>query len=395
MARKRTIVEIAIVLLAGTLIAGLVHWRYAHLSRPEAEPEPAVNLPVQKQWSKPVEVDGLEFQIAASPIWPAPGPIAGAESPFGWSQIRFELRITNRGKIPVRLLEMTGRPLLKLAGGKEFPLINGGSAWSDCGPKTIVVEPGGWINARGHLTLYVGSSKGISVDWLDPICDFWGTHDLKPSNYLLSLHYSAGNAKEWAASRGAWMGDVKTAEIPIAIADMRLSAPVIVHREEEFPDDLGRKNPLKIVGLSESIWKVPAAGKATRISLGYRLGLVEKSGQRIVPRLVSVHLRSADGVELPVRKTGIAVPVDEPAMIDMQPNINQSSAFAATLFREGQSLTLAWADGNGNVWNIDDLRPGRYSVRLVLRGARGAPGFQNSYWIGELRTADMEIEIRD
>jgi hypothetical protein len=233
---------------------------------------------------------------------------------------------------------------------------------------------------------------------------------LKPGKYLLRLRYNTRRHAErdtWVKESGAWFGEVRTAEVPVEIVDLKAASPPAVANGVEAmsltdgtwqvkkAEELGWKDQVEVSALAESTWQVPAAGKQTQVCLGLRMATVEKWWVRIVPSLALVQIKSADGVELPSRKTKATVPVDAPQMLALQPGISQSLAKPAILFHAGKALTLVWADGAGNVWHIDNLKPGRYSVRYVLRTEKGEPSQYISYWLGEIQTKTVMVEIKE
>jgi len=410
--RKKT-VGITSVLLAGALGVGAVIWPKAgdEALRPRGA---EANVPVIQQRSKPVKADDLEFQIVSSTIWPMP-KLIGKGLPeiklvSGRSPVQFELQVTNRGKHAIRILHVVGKPILKAADGKEFKM-QGGGADRECGPTVVNLEAGKTVTANRFAYLYMGKPGPMSLAWMDEYCEGWGIEDLKPSKYLLRLHYNTRHGRDnsfitWAGQSGVWMGDVQTAEVPVEIVDLKASRPVVVDGTEAMfrPDgtwevvkaeERGWKDPVEIMALADTVWKAPAAGKETQVCLGFRIAAVEKWRVRIIPNLATVRINSADGAECRARKTGATVPVDAPQYLELDSEFSQSVAYPATLFRADKSLTLAWADGAGNVWHIENLQPGRYSVGYVIRADKGPPERQNSYWVGELQTAAVQIDIKE
>jgi len=58
-------------------------------------------------------------------------------------------------------------------------------------------------------------------------------------------------------------------------------------------------------------------------------------------------------------------------------------------------MTLAWADRAGDIWHVKNLKPGGYEARYVLRANQGEPTEYISYWVGELQTAPVMVEIKE
>jgi hypothetical protein len=140
---------------------------------------------------------------------------------------------------------------------------------------------------------------------------------------------------------------------------------------------------------------MPAAGKPTQVCLGFRMKTVAKRWVRIIPSIAMVKIKSADGVELPPRQTGATVSVYSPQLLTLRPEFSQSLATSAILDRAGKVLTLAWADCAGNVWHVDNLRPGKYSLSYVMRTEKGDPTQSISLWLGGIQTQAVMVEIKE
>ena len=419
MGPKKKTVGIALVLLAGALGVSAVFWRKLgeEAVRPQGV-EAAITdgtladdaraeayLPAIQQSSKAVNADDLEFQIVSSTIWPMPAQIAknpvDAKLTSGGSPVSFELRVTNRGKQAIQFLDAVGTPILKDADGQEWKAQHVG-ANHYCRPTVVNLEPGKTFTAKRVAQLVKDKAGLMSLSWLDETCGIWRTNDLKLGKYFLRLHY---NARETGPS-GVWLGNVQTAEVPIEIVDLKASQPVVVNgvQAASLPDggweifkaeERDWKMPVEIRALADSIWKGPAADIETRVCLGFRVASVEPWRVRIIPSLATVHMRSENGRNFPARQTGATVPVGAPFFLALDPNFNRSVAYSAALFRAGKSLTLAWADGAGNVWNIDKLQPGRYSLHYVIRAEKGQPQPYSYYWLGDLQTAAVQVDIKE
>jgi len=420
---------LATVGLTGALAVGAVIWAYAGEDPVRAEPhgdlpmasvslpEPSVegkaeaNLPVILQTSKPVKADNLEFQIVSSTIWPMPARIGKSppEIPAGESPVQFQLRVTNHGNKEVRLLLIAGIPILQSTDGKELPVRMLGNNHI-CLPKLLSLDAGKTVTIKrcSQLSTYrTGSS--LRLVWEDEFGTVSEIEGLKPGKYLLRLQYNTRRHADgwtWVKESGAWFGDVRTAEVPVEIVDLKASQPAVSNGVEAMSladgtwqvkkaEELGWKDPVEVIALADSTWPVPAAGKQTQVCLGFRMTTVEKWCVRILPSTARVSIKSADGVELPARKTGATVSVDAPQLLALEPRFSQSVANPAILFRAGKTLALAWADGAGNVWHVDNLKPGRYSVRYVIRTEKGEPSRYISYWLGEIQTETVMVEIKE
>jgi hypothetical protein len=420
---------LATAVLTGALAVGVVIWTNTDedpvraesrsdpamaslpLQEPSVEGKAEVNLPVTKQTSKPVKADNLEFQIVSSTIWPMPDRIGKGppEIPAGESPVQLQLRVTNHGQKEVRLLSIVGTPILQAADGKELPGRMLGSIHSRL-PKLISLDAGKTVTFKrfSQLSTYrTGSS--LRLVWEDEFGMVSEIEGLKPGKYLLRLQYNTQRYVDgwtWVKESGAWFGDVRTAVVSVEIVDAKASPPAVSNGVEamSLPDgtwqlqkaeELGWKDPIEVVALAGSTWQVPAARKQTQVCLGFRMTTVEKWWVRIIPSMAMVSIKSADGVELPSRKTGATVSVDAPQLLALEPRFSQSVANPAILFHAGKTLTLAWADGGGNVWHVDNLKPGRYSVRYLIRTEKGEPSQYISYWLGEIQTETVMFEIKE
>jgi len=278
-------------------------------------------------------------------------------------------------------------------------------------PKLISLDAGktATIQRFSQLSTYrTGSS--LRLVWADEFGTVSEIEGLKPGKYLLRLQYNTRRCADgwtWVKESGAWFGDVRTAAVPVEIVDLKASHPAVYNGVEAMSladgtwqvnkaEERGWKDSVEVSTLADSIWQAPAAGKQTQVCLGFRMTTVEKWCVRILPNIAMVSIKSADGVELPARKTGATVSVDTPQLLILEPTFSQSVANPAILFHAGETLTLAWADGAGNVWHVDNLKPGRYSARYVIRTEKGEPSqYVMSYWLGEIQTETVMVEIKE
>jgi len=101
-------------------------------------------------------------------------------------------------------------------------------------------------------------------------------------------------------------------------------------------------------------------------------------------------------VGMTIRKTAAKVSIAAPQLLTLRPEWSTTVATSASLFHDGKTMTLAWADRTGQVWNVENLKPGRYAVRCVIRAEKGEPSPDIGHcWVGELRTPTAMIEIRE
>lgn len=340
------------------------------------------NLPAILQTSKPAKADELEFQIVSSVIWPMPGQA-------GSSPVQFQLRVTNRGNKDVRFLPVVGKPILQSADGNELPAKMSGQDHVRVLPKPVTIEAGKTITVKGGAQLGTYDKKS-ALGWEDETGMVWSV-GVKSGKYLLSLQYKTqelGHDAQSVAQTGSWLGAVRTEAVPVEIVDLTAFEPAVT-------------NGLEVVALADSTWRVPPAndpqgGKQTRVCLGFRIASVDKPRHQpwIIPTIAKVSIQSADGMELPVKKMAATVPVAEPQLMVLRPKENYTAANPAMLFRAGKTLTLAWADGAGNVWQVENLRPGKHTVRYVVEAGKGSQERPIS-WLGQLPTATFAIEIKE
>jgi hypothetical protein len=359
-----------------------------------------------------MQQDHLEFQIISGSIWPLPERVqkAGREAglPTGATPVRFQLRIANHQKAQVRLLSTVGTPMLRSADGKELKVHLFGADHLRV-PRYVLLAPGATATVSGSATVFTGGRHGTCLWWEDAFGTNWWIDGLNPGKYLLSLRYNSREGAEGNSAvrnSGAWLGDVRTAEVLIEIVELQASRPVVFHGVEaqsrgdgkweiHKAADLGWKDDIEVRALAESSWQAPAAGKQTQVCLGFRMSTVEKWWVRTLPSIVQVSLESADGVELPTKKGPTKISAEPPQLLGLRPEFSDSVAIPAILFRNGKTLTLAWADRTGQVWHVEDLQPGRYTVRYTIHGDKGDVSQSISYWVGEGRTEAVTVEIKE
>jgi hypothetical protein len=370
------------------------------------------NVPVIQRVSKWVWQDGLEFQVIADSIWPMPARTGKSapelQFPAGATPVRLQLRVTNHQKKDVRLLSLVGMPILQSADGKELKVHLFGNDHVGV-PKRISLRAGETTTVKGSATLYTGGRYGTCLWWEDEFGTNWWTDGLKPGKYLLRLQHDTrwhARANSWVGKSGAWLGDVRTAAVPIEIVELKASPPSVCSGVEASSHsdgtwqffkaaERGWKDDLEVVALAEPTWQAPAAGKQTQVCLGFRMATVEEWCVRILPGIAGVSIRSADGEEHPAKKTAATVSTDAPRLLGLRREYSDTVATPATLFRDGKTLTLAWVDRTGRLWHVENLKPGLYAVRYLIRAEQGDPNQDISYWVGELWTAAVAVEIKE
>jgi hypothetical protein len=430
MGAKKWMGRVTLVVLAGSFGVGCASWANASeeavrplgrgdvalpnvpIPEPRIERKFAASLPAARQTSQPVRIDDLEFRIVSNTIWPMPARVGksppGIQLPTGESPVQFELSVTNLGAKAIRFVSILGMPTLKSAAGDTFEAHYLGTNLSSL-PEVVTLAAGNTVRAASRAHLSTEGLKGTCLELMDEFGGVWRMEGLKPGKYLLSLRYDTRQRARDNASienSKAWKGDLRTAEVPIEIVDLAASAPTVVNGVEALSmanggwqikkaEELGWKDPIEIMALADSTWQAPEAGKQSTIGLGFRMAAIEQWAVRIIPSLTMVHIKSADGIVRPSRKTGAKIRVAAPPLLLLRSEFSQSVATPAILFRAAKSLTLAWADGAGDVWHVENLQPGRYSLRCVVRAEKGAPNPHISYWLGELHTATFNVDIKE
>jgi RNA polymerase sigma factor (sigma-70 family) len=336
---------------------------------PPKQREEVPNFPAALQASEPANVKALVFQTLTNSVWPAPGP-------GGLSPLQLQLRVSNRGKDNMRFLPILGTPVMTTVDGKPLKAQLHGNDHIRRLPNPTLLEPGKAVTATELARLF-RRDKGLSLYWEDEGGSVWSYDGLQPGKYLLSLHYKS------TGPSGTWAGEASTKAVTIEIRELHASAPVVV-------------NQLEVSALADATWPVPAAGKQSLIALGFRVTKVKQpTWARIFPRIAAVQAESADGRVHPVKKVATGLPGWAPQALHMNPDVSRTLAEPATLSRTGQLLALTWADSEGNVWQIEGLRPGRHTVSYVIHADKGKTPEQWTTWTGEVQTAAVEVTIKE
>ena len=129
----------------------------------------------------------------------------------------------------------------------------------------------------------------------------------------------------------------------------------------------------------------------------------------MMPNIAKVKLKTAEGIELPMKKAPGKVFHPVPEFVGMGYDSSHTFAEPALLRQSADSLELTWSDVTGNVWKIEGLRRGKYQIRFVVQGylwpAKEALEYVNQArsgiaparlppFTGEIETASVDIEIR-
>jgi hypothetical protein len=219
--------------------------------------------------------------------------------------------------------------------------------------------------------------NGFALYWEDSGGTMWSFDGLQPNKYLLQLHYTSTGHKN------SWAGEVLTKTVTVDLRELKASAPVLA-------------NQIEVCALADSIWAAPAAGSASAINLGFRVTKRQKpTWARIIPRIVGVSLRAADGSELAVKKVGVIPPDREPQALHMEPDASRSVVEPAQLTRAGKALVLTWVESDGSVWQVAGLHAGKYAVRYVVQADPGRTPGDWTTWTGAVRTAPVEVVVKE
>jgi hypothetical protein len=108
-----------------------------------------------------------------------------------------------------------------------------------------------------------------------------------------------------------------------------------------------------------------------------------------------VRLQAADGSELAVKKVGTVFVSRAPSALHMEPGVSRTLVEPALLTRAGPSLALTWVDSGRNVWQVEGLRAGKYTVRYVIRADKGTTATDWTTTSGEVLTAAAEVTIEE
>jgi hypothetical protein len=331
--------------------------------------KPAVKIPFMGVFvaSDAVTKDNLEYQALSYPVWPLP-------EEKGVSVLELGIRVTNRNSKPVSFLPIVGTPVLKTTDGKAV-LPRGPSIISPQRlPEVLSIEPSKSITAYESCLLH-GSKKGPSLNWKQAGGAWWLYDRLQSGPYVLQLRYQtqgeAGEAR-----------DVLTKGITIVLRKLNASNKVF-------------SNGLAVSALADQTWRAPEPGKHTFINIGFRLTNVKgPNSAGVIPSISTVTITSSGGVSTSAAKTGQIIPRRPPQVFHMVPDISYTYAEPLILSNTGKSLALTGADGHGNGWQIKGLHPGKYMVRYVIQGQKGATPDAWTSWTGEIKTAEIEVEIK-
>jgi hypothetical protein len=341
--------------------------------------------------SEPVKDGDLEYQVVASPIWPMP-----TTEKYACSVVQIQLRVTNRGKGEVQFEPRVGMPFLKKGDGEWVRLQDYGCDHICRPPAPVSLAPGKSAMAKLLFKLRdsrngntIWPERGICLSWEDHSGGYMGLEKLEKRQYSLELHY------EKRGSQQQGLGEVQTKPVRVEIRELKASAAVI-------------KDETEIYALADETWPVPVESKTSRIGLGFRIS--QRSRAWMIPNIKGVKMKTADGVDLPVKKSPGRALHPFPEVLSVWSDMTHTFAEPALLCRSGDSLELAWSDVAGNVWRIEGLRPGKYQVRYVVHGYlwheeeggfnfvdHARTGIQPAKmppFAGEVETSPVEIEIR-
>ncbi len=180
------------------------------------------------QASKPVRVNGAEFQVIAPLIWRIPM----SEQPTTF--IPLELRVSNHSDKALQL-NLGDCVHLKDAVGNELSIQRDGD--SDFPFKPVVVAKTKSARIDRHATLSVGATEGtFRLSGADGLAGVWFFDDLLPGQYTLFMTYenTAEASEQTVKAYGPlatdpkdvpfWSGKVTTEELTIEITDTTVLA---------------------------------------------------------------------------------------------------------------------------------------------------------------------------
>jgi hypothetical protein len=179
---------------------GLAIVRAEHPPTNDHAPQPT------KRFSKPVRASGVDFEVAAEPLWHRPGKI------YGVGHAPIELRITNRSDQDLTF-DLGDHLLVSLRGANDTELVLCAVPQKFL-PQTLKVAAGKsetvalateLVHTRiGQVCLGLQSDSGWN----------WLTDDLLAGKYRLRLAYE--NKQQ---ANAAWLGKMQTESLEIEIKD--------------------------------------------------------------------------------------------------------------------------------------------------------------------------------
>ena len=365
-------------------------WQTPESMAANAETKAEDEIPEFFPASEPVKDGDLEYQVVASPVWPMPGTDKN-----GVSIVQIQLRATNCGKDNTLFQPCVGFPYLKKGNDEWVRPKWYGNDHLRIPPTPISIAPGGSATAKLPFKLHDFSNgslfaqNGICLCWEDHSGGYMGLEKLQQRRYALELHYKKLGSQEL-------LREIETKPITVEIRELKASAPVI-------------KDNFEIYALADATWPVPGEGTTSRIALGFRVINRQSHSALMMPNIAAMKIRSADGTDLPVKKSPGKISHPFPELLNMWYDTSNTFAEPALLRQSGGGLELTWSDVVGNVWKIEDLRPGKYQVRYVVQGylwpAKEALDYVNQVrsgiaparlppFTGEMETASVDIEIR-
>jgi hypothetical protein len=264
----------------------------------------------------------------------------------------------------------------------------------------VTVFRSGWIE-------WQKDSKALVLTGPDGAGGVWLFRGLGPGKYLLSIQYENTEARERIApevirGRTVWKGQAQTEPVEFEIVPPKAKEP-------------GRAAAVEKDGvtfelvLPDRTWSLPESkpGLKTPIELGLRI--TNKSEKPLTfgryggsDEMPIAEMMGADGKALQrnllevLRHSG----PQESAFALVQPGKSVKFLLDAGLFWERGTLRLGGKDGHGGGWFFDDLKPGRYQVRIVYESKDASVTLKPSgkvlkdIWTGRIETPLVEVSLR-
>jgi RNA polymerase sigma-70 factor (ECF subfamily) len=350
-------------------------------------------------FSKPVRSGAVEFQAVVDVRCPVPA--AG-----GSSLIDVGLRLTNRDdKELVFDLFDTITMDLKSADGKLFQRDGGRNGTLPCPPLRLGAGRSATVFRSGRLE-WQKDGKPLVLTGPDGAGGIWLFRGLGPGKYLLSIRYENTAARERMApeatkGRTVWKGQVQTESVEFAIVPPKV-------------EPTGKAAAIERDGMTFELvlpdrsWSIPEnkPGLKTPIELGLRI--TNRSEKALTfgryggsDEMLIAEMTGADGKALQrnllevFRHSG----PQESDFALVLPGKSVTFFLDAGLFWERGTHRLGGKDGHGGGWFFDDLKPGRYQVRIVYESKDASVTLKPSgkvmkdIWTGKVETPFVEVSL--
>ncbi len=226
------------------------------------------------------------------------------------------------------------------------------------------------------------------------------TDSLRPGRYQLWLGI---NLKRDAGREGAQLsfrGDINVGPVEVEILDK--DDPSGVQASEAL-----KENGAEFTALTKTRWAVPAPGAESEVHLGLKVSNVGGRWMQINTfDTVQVVLEDSLGKELSCIHARDATRVPEPLVLQAREGRTLYRNAVLRWPQDGKGLRLSGPDGAGGEWRFDDVKPGKYTVRLVYtsneealkpvldRPAQHAINPKEApFWTGKVTTRGLVVEV--